>query len=89
MDGRKRVKKINILIFIIDMTQEEFKTIIINADTDKYLTQSADVAIEDRIIATTIALGKNDSVDNWKEITKAEGDALKAQKEEAINSKNI
>lgn len=58
------------------MILKEFNTTVITADEGKYLTQSFDLDIENRVIATTVALGKNDSVDNWKEITKEEGNTI-------------
>lgn len=64
------------------MIRKEFLTTIIEASENCYLTQSNDVELQDRIVASTIALGKNDSVDNWKEITIEEGDSIKQQQEE-------
>lgn len=58
------------------MIIKDFNTTVITAEEGKYLTQSFDLDIENRVIATTVALGKNDSVDNWKEITKEEGDSI-------------
>lgn len=69
------------------MVQSEFKTIILTAEEGKYLTQSFDVDIEKRVIGTTIALGKNDSVDNWKEITKEEADTIKQAQADLRNNK--
>ncbi len=65
------------------MKTQTFTTQIIEADADHYLTQ-ADEAIElkDRIVATRIALGKFDSADNYVEISKEAGDAIKKQQEE-------
>lgn len=58
------------------MTTEEFKTIIIKPEEGHYLTQVKDVDIKERIVSTTIAIGRHDSVDNYKEITKEEGDKI-------------
>lgn len=69
------------------MVQSEFKTIILTAEEGKYLTQNFDVDIEKRVIGTTIALGKNDSVDNWKEITKEEADTIKQAQADLRNNK--
>lgn len=64
------------------MKQSDFKVVTLEASPDKYITQTGDVHIKDRIIATIIVVGKNDSVDNYKEIGKEEGDKyLEAQKE--------
>ena len=65
------------------MKQNEFKTIVIAAEDGKYLTQSSEVELSERVVASTIALGKYDNVDNWKEITKEEGDEIRKQQEEA------
>lgn len=65
------------------MKTNEYKTTIITAADGKYITNADDIDIKDRLIATSIALGKFDSVDNYKEITKAEADELKKQQEEA------
>ncbi len=61
------------------MKKSEFTTVIITADEGMYLTQSADVAISERIICTEVALGCNSSPGEWKEITKEEGDEYKSQ----------
>lgn len=58
------------------MIIKDFNTTVITAEEGKYLTQSFDLDIENRVIATTVSLGKNDSVDNWKEITKEEGNTI-------------
>lgn len=75
------------------MKTNEYKTTIITAADGKYITNADDnVDIKDRLIATSIALGKFDSVDNYKEITKEEADELKAAQEkaqkEAIETQN-
>lgn len=65
------------------MTLNNSTTVIITPDKGKFLTQKADVEITDRAIATTVALGKGDSPDNWIEISKAQADEYKALKEKA------
>lgn len=65
------------------MQTNEFKTIIIKADNNKYLTQSDNkIILKDRIVCRQVALGKNDKVENWTEITEEEGDEIKLQQEE-------
>lgn len=61
------------------MTQSEFKTIILRPEEGYVLTQVADVDILDRELATTVAVGANDSPDNWREITVAEAEAIRAE----------
>ena len=57
--------------------------IVVVPDEGKFLTQAADVEILDRIIASTIVLGKNDTRSNWIEIDQAQADEYKALKEKA------
>lgn len=73
------------------MKSTEYTTTILTAENGMYLTQSADVDILSREIAATVALGRNDSADNWKEITKAEADAYieARQKAEAEKMKGL
>jgi len=66
------------------MVTNEYKTTIITAADGKYITNADDnIDIKDRLIATAVALGKNDNPDNYKEITKVEADELIKQQEEA------
>lgn len=69
------------------MKSNTFTTIILTPENGFVLTQSNDVELEQRIIASQIALGANDSVDNWKEITIEEGEQIKAQIE-AMRAEN-
>lgn len=67
------------------MKQTEFTTIILTAARGKYLTQaSQDIDITKRVIGTKIALGSNDSPDNWCEISKADAEEFERLKNEAI-----
>lgn len=67
------------------MNTANYTTTILTPDEGKFLTQVQDVDIEQRIVADRIALGTNDSPENWREITKAEADeyhaAIKAAQE--------
>lgn len=67
------------------MITNTFTTTIIEAEGDNYLTQVAEVELKDRLVAAKIALGKFDSVDNYKEISKEEGDAIKAEQENLMS----
>lgn len=69
------------------MIIEEFKTIVIKASEGKYLTNANEVEITERIIATTIALGKFDSADNYIEIDAETADQYKKELEEAREKK--
>ena len=68
------------------MKINSFTTITIEAEENCYLTQVADVNLKDRIVASKIALGKFDAPENYKEITKEEADAIKAEQENLIEN---
>ena len=61
------------------MTIENNLSTVLIAEGDNYLTQSADVELAERLIATKVALSKFSTPSDWKEITKAEGDAIIAE----------
>ncbi|MBQ9076254.1 MAG: hypothetical protein IJY31_00200 [Muribaculaceae bacterium] len=65
------------------MIQEEIKVRVLKPSEGHMLTQAADVAIEDRVISDKVFLAVNDVPENWKEITDAEADAIRAGQEEA------
>lgn len=65
------------------MKQESFTTLIIKPSEGMFLTQAGEVDILDRVFATKVAIGKEDSPDNWREITAEEADILKAEQKEA------
>lgn len=66
------------------MTSENYSNVIIKAKEGFYITEVDDtIDITKRTIATAIALGTNDSADNYKEITAEEADELKRQQDEA------
>lgn len=65
------------------MKQNKFNTVVLTAEEGKYLTQSFDVEILDRTVADTVALGRYDKAENWKEITKEEADTIREQQSEA------
>lgn len=66
------------------MTSENYSSIIIKAKEGFYITEVDDtIDIQNRTIATAVALGTNDSADNYKEITANEADELKRQQDEA------
>ncbi len=63
------------------MKSNSFTTILIEAEEGFYLTQTPDVALKDRMVDSKIALGKFDSPENYKEITKKECDAITSEQE--------
>lgn len=64
------------------MKTENFTTIVLTAEEGKFLTQSGDTDILDRIVATTVAIGRSDSPDKWHEITAEEAESIRAAQEE-------
>ena len=91
MDGNKKLMiNFNEIIFIIEinltkqMTSENYSSVIIKAKEGFYITEVDDtIDITKRTIATAIALGTNDSADNYKEITADEANELKRLQDEA------
>lgn len=61
------------------MTSENYTSIVLTADEGYCLTQTADVDIKDRVVASKVALSKHSTVDDWKEITKEKADQIIAQ----------
>lgn len=52
------------------------------ADEDYKLTQSADIPLQERIIASAVMLGKGCSSNEWREIPQYEADEILRQQEE-------
>lgn len=66
------------------MTSENYSSVIIKAKEGFYITEVDDsIDIQNRTIATAVALGTNDNADNYKEITADEADELKRLQDEA------
>ena len=66
------------------MITENYSSVIIKAKEGFYMTEVDDsIAIQNRTIATAVALGTNDSADNYKEITAEEANELKRLQDEA------
>lgn len=65
------------------MTTEQFTTTVLTASEGMTLTQAAEVEISKRVLGKTVALGRNDSAENWREITQEEADAFRRAQEEA------
>lgn len=65
------------------MTTENIQTMLMTAEEGYYLTQVADVDLSERIVASKVALSKFSTIDDWKEITKEEGDQIIAEQNAA------
>lgn len=65
------------------MTTEKVSTMVMTAENGYYLTQVADVDLAERIVASKVALSKFSTIDDWKEISKEEGDQIIAEQNAA------
>ena len=63
------------------MKQSNYTVQIIEPSEGFTLTQAGELEAKDRILSKKIFLAVNDSPDNWKEITDAEAEAIKAEQD--------
>lgn len=61
------------------MKQEEIKVRVLIPTEGYMLTQAQEVEIQHRVVSEKVYLAVTDDPSNWKEITKAEADAITAQ----------
>lgn len=61
------------------MKTQNYTVTILTASEGHKLTQAADIDIKSRFIVSQVALGANDSIENWKEITDAEAAAIEEE----------
>lgn len=66
------------------MTQESFTTIILKPAEGHYLTNAGEVDIKQRVICSTIALGRNDKAENYVEIDEETAEAYKEAQKKAF-----
>lgn len=71
------------------MKKSNYTVQIIEPSEGYTLTQSKDVEVRERILSKKIFLAVNDSPDNWKEITDAEAEAIKAEQERLAEEERI
>ena len=70
------------------MTTSQFTTIILKPSEGFVLTQADEkTPLAKMVFASQIALGSNDSLENWKEITVEEAERLKEEQKEANQPK--
>lgn len=67
------------------MIQEEIKVRVIKPTEGYLLTQANDVEIINRVFSDKVFLAVTDSIENWKEISIEEADAIKAEQERLAN----
>ena len=70
------------------MIQEEIKVRVLIPSKGYMLTQAFEVEIQNRVVSEKVYLAVTDSPNNWKEITQAEGDAIKAEQERLANEES-
>lgn len=67
------------------MIQEGIKVRVIKPSDGYLLTQANDVEIQNRVFSDKVFLAVTDSPENWREISIAEADAIKAEQERLAN----
>ena len=70
------------------MIQEEIKVRVLIPSVGYMLTQAFEVEIQNRVVSEKVYLSVNDEPSNWKEITQAEADAIKAEQERLANEQS-
>lgn len=65
------------------METTQYTTTVLTASEGHKLTQAGEVNVLDRTITPKVYLAATDSPDNWREITDAEADVLRAEIEAA------
>ena len=66
------------------MVTSSYTTIVLTAAEGCYLTQANCDDIRTAIITDRVYLANTDSPDNWREITAAEADSIKAEQERLV-----
>lgn len=70
------------------MIQEEIKVRVLIPSKGYMLTQAFDVEIANRVVSDKVYLAVADEPSNWKEITIAEADEIKAEQERIANEQS-
>ena len=65
----------------MEITTKNIELITLTPSEGYYLTQADLKDNEEVILSLSVTLGKNDSPDNWKEISIEEGERLRAERE--------
>lgn len=63
------------------MIQEEFKVRVLRPTEGHLLTQAQEVELQNRVFSDKVFLAVTDSPTNWREITIAEAETIKAEQE--------
>ena len=70
------------------MIQEEIKVRVLIPSKGYMLTQAFEVDIQNRVVSEKVYLAVTDEPSNWKEITIAEADEIKAEQERIANEQS-
>lgn len=70
----------------MEITKRQIELITLTPREGYYLTQANLKDNEEVILSLSVTLGKLDTLDNWREIEIAEGEALKAQRDKELQS---
>lgn len=69
------------------MTQTDYTTRVLTPEPGHYLTQAADVAVLDRVVADgPLYLASTDTPSAWREITAEEAEVYLAARREAVEA---
>ena len=71
------------------MVTSSYTTIVLTAAEGCYLTQADCDDIRAAIITERIYLANTDSPDNWREISAAEADSIKAEQERLVKEEEM
>lgn len=71
------------------MVTSSYTTIVLTAAQGCYLTQANCADIRTAIITDSVYLAKSDSPDNWREISAAEADSIKAEQELLVKEEEM
>ena len=71
------------------MVTSSYTTIVLTAAEGCYLTQANCEDIRAAVIAERVYLANTDSPDNWREISAAEADSIKAEQERLVKEEEM
>lgn len=71
------------------MKQSEYITRVLEPSEGFVLTQAEDVAVTERAFSEKVYLGVNDAPENWKEISCAEAEELRAEAERVLEQERM
>lgn len=70
----------------METSTKQIQVTKLTASEGMMITNAAEVEIKDRLLARVVVLAVNDSPDNYREITEAEADEIRAQQKAAMEA---